>query len=137
MLAHPNGWYCLKQQPLLLNLTSKWLDEKFLLCLLSVQNFCFPITRSKFFIPFPLPPVDPPPRPPWPMVHTDASQILLDSSSTLPLRKKSSNHIAAVSQDERMMLVSDAGALPGFRLLVWPTSGLSRSHLFGEEECCH
>lgn len=136
MLAHPSGRYRLKQQPLLFNLTRKRLYKKFLLCLLSVQNFCFPITRSKFFIPFPLPPVDPP-RPPRPMVRTDASQILLDSSSTLPLRKKSPNHIAAVSQDERMMLVADAGALPGFRLLVWPTSGLSRSHLFGEEECCH
>lgn len=34
------------------------------------------------------------------IVHTDATRILQDSSSTLPLRKKSSQHIAAVSQDE-------------------------------------
>ncbi|KAI9514791.1 hypothetical protein NQZ68_030981 [Dissostichus eleginoides] len=34
------------------------------------------------------------------IVNTDASKILLDSSSTLPLRKKSLQHIAAVSQDE-------------------------------------
>jgi len=34
------------------------------------------------------------------IIHTDASKILLDSSSTLPLRKKSPQHIAAVSQDE-------------------------------------
>lgn len=45
------------------------------------------------------------------IVHIDASKILLDSSSTLPLRKKSPQHIAAVSQDERMTLAADAGAL--------------------------
>lgn len=54
------------------------------------------------------------------MVHTDASQILLDSSSTFLLRIKSPKHIAAVSQDERMMLVAVAPALPGFRLLFGP-----------------
>lgn len=53
------------------------------------------------------------------IVHTDASKILLDSSSTLPLRKKSPQHIAAVSQDEWMTLAADTGALlfrPGIRL---------------------
>lgn len=47
----------------------------------------------------------------WLIVHTDASKILLDSSSTLPLRTKSLQHIAAVSQDEWMTLAADAGAL--------------------------
>lgn len=61
------------------------------------------------------------------IVHTDASKIQQDSSSTLPLRKKSPQHIAVVSQDEWMTLAADVGVLLfrlGIRLpslaRLWP-----------------
>lgn len=114
LLEHPNGW---KREPLLVGAEAKASRQPAsavvrlkLLFLNNKVSVVYPIST------FPCRSA----RPPRLMVPTDASQILLDSSSTFPLRKKSPKHIAAVSQDERMMLAAGTGALPGFRLLFGP-----------------
>lgn len=95
-----------------------------------VQNFCYAVMRSKIFIvqqnfhcSSTSPQILCPLRS---IIRTDPSQILPDSISTFPLHKKSPKHIAAVSQDEQIMLVADVGALI-FRLGV---SLLSLAHFW-------